>query len=956
MASQPEQARLAALSRFRILDADAEPLLDDVAAVAAQLCNTPYALISFVDEDRECFASSIGLSLRSLPRDSGFSSRTIAQKGLLVVEDTHLDPRFAGNVLVVNPPHIRFFAGVPLETHDGFMIGTLCILDDVPRTLSNEEGDGLRALGRQVMAHLEHRSETCDETSKHKLRNQILESAIDYAIFSMDLSGLVTTWNEGARHILGWTEREIQGQPGQIIFTPEDRAKALPEQEIKIALETGCSNDERWHLRKDGTRFWASGELMPLRDDQRNPIGVVKIIRDRTEQWLANQRQIAILKLGDQLANLADFRRMASIAAEAVGTTLNVSITLYGALGEPGTGLVVEGWWCSPDLKAMSPDNLMARTAEGLPHGHPVVVSDTGSTGLDIGNGVKVRAYVHVPLLENDSVAAVFSVYSVPERAWTTAEVLFVREIAERTRLAVERRRAEAALQDLAENLERQVETRLAERNRLWTSTSELMATADRSVTLNEVNMAWTRLLGWDESYLLGRSLYEIVREESVSSLRDAVEALELGLPVAGLICKLAAKDGTSRIVNWSLAPDGPAIHLVGRDITAQLDVEERLRQSQKMDALGQLTGGIAHDFNNLLTGITGSLDLMQLRLNSGRIEGLDRFMQAARTAARRAAALTHRLLAFARHQPLDPKPIDVNALLAGMEELLRRTLHEGIRLDVTMRKSRWSVLTDAHQLENAVLNLVINARDAMPAGGEIRIVTEDCRLDDVSPSAEANFKTGEFVCISVTDTGTGMPPEIVARVFEPFFTTKPEGQGTGLGLAMIYGFAKQCGGDIRILSTLGRGTTIKLYLPRTPVREPTAAQDVPVAVSRGHGESVFVVEDDPTVRLILGEVLNELGYRRIEAPDGQTAVPILKSELHIDLLITDIGLPFVDGRQLADIAREQRPGLKILFITGYAESDLAARERFDGNTLIITKPIGLEALSLKVREILEAR
>jgi CheY-like chemotaxis protein/two-component sensor histidine kinase len=386
--------------------------------------------------------------------------------------------------------------------------------------------------------------------------------------------------------------------------------------------------------------------------------------------------------------------------------------------------------------------------------------------------------------------------------------------------------------------------------------------------------------------------------------------------------------------------------------------MEDRLRQSQKMDALGQLTGGIAHDFNNLLTGITGSLDLIQVRLNSGRTDDLERFMRAARTAAHRAAALTHRLLVFARQQPLDPKPVDVNELIAGMEELLRRTLHERIRLNLVLSAHRWCAMTDAHQLENAILNLVINARDAMPDGGELRITTEDCTVypDDDAVRSD-RLEAGDYVRVGVTDTGTGIPPEVLAKVFEPFFTTKPTGKGTGLGLSMIYGFARQTKGDVTISSEVGRGTTVRLSLPRaeyppmTPVDRRAATSSLP-----GKGESIFVVEDDATVRYLLGEVLSELGYRKVEAQDGLAALSILRSDLHIDLLVTDLGLPFVNGRQLADVARELRPGLKILFITGYVENDLLEKAQGERQTWILHKPVGLELLATKLREILDMR
>ena len=382
---------------------------------------------------------------------------------------------------------------------------------------------------------------------------------------------------------------------------------------------------------------------------------------------------------------------------------------------------------------------------------------------------------------------------------------------------------------------------------------------------------------------------------------------------------------------------------------------EEKLRQSQKMEAIGQLTGGIAHDFNNLLTGITGSLDLIRRRMDAGRPQDIPRFMDAASTSAQRAAALTHRLLAFARRQSLDAKPLDVNALIAGMDDMLRRTLGEQVRFEVVLGAGLWPALTDANQLENAILNLTLNARDAMPEGGRLTIETTNTQKDGSDSIDDDEVLPGPYVVICVSDTGGGMTPDIIAKVFEPFFTTKPSGQGTGLGLSMIYGFAKQSGGHVRIDSEVGEGTTVKLYLPRALGAERLIGEACEVATPRGRGENVLVVEDDPTVRLLIVEVLKELGYVHHVAADSREALPILKSGQHIDLMVSDVGLPGLDGRQLADLAREIIPDLKVLFVTGYAQSATVRGEFLTTGMDLLTKPFTLDALGVKIREMIEA-
>ena len=389
--------------------------------------------------------------------------------------------------------------------------------------------------------------------------------------------------------------------------------------------------------------------------------------------------------------------------------------------------------------------------------------------------------------------------------------------------------------------------------------------------------------------------------------------------------------------------------------IAEREQAEEQLRQSQKMEAVGQLTGGIAHDFNNLLTGIVGSLDLMQTRINEGRTENLTRYAGLAMASAQRAAALTHRLLAFSRRQPLEAKPVDVNRLVGSMDDLLRRTLGERVRLEVVVAGGLWLTLCDPNQLENAILNLAINARDAMPDGGRLTIETANSYLDDAYVAREIGVRAGQYVCVCVTDTGSGMPPDIIAKAFDPFFTTKPIGQGTGLGLSMIYGFAKQSEGNVKIYSESGKGTSVKLYLPRyhgTVEETGTVRGETPRAE---HGERVLVVEDDDTVRALVVEVLGELGYGTWEAPDGLAGLRIVQSDARIDLLVTDVGLPGLNGRQLADQARSTRPALKVLFMTGYAENAAFGAGHLEPGMQMITKPFAVDGLANKIRSIIEA-
>ena len=388
---------------------------------------------------------------------------------------------------------------------------------------------------------------------------------------------------------------------------------------------------------------------------------------------------------------------------------------------------------------------------------------------------------------------------------------------------------------------------------------------------------------------------------------------------------------------------------------TAQLrNNEEALRQSQKMEAVGQLTGGIAHDFNNMLTGIIGSLELLRRRLARGRTDDLDSLIDLGVTSANRAAGLTHRLLAFSRRQSLDSKPVQMNTLVVSMGELLQRSINESIQLDMQLSEQLWVAEADPNQLESALLNLVINARDAMPGGGQLVVKTSNRHLDRAFTQAHSNLDPGEYVMLSVTDTGCGMPQSTINRAFDPFFTTKPIGQGTGLGLSMIYGFSKQSRGHVAIQSEVGNGTTVSLFLPRFGGDLPRdVPADVHHAPSAQNGETVLIVEDDPAVRVLVSTVLSELGYAFVEAADADSAVPILDSPQRIDLMISDVGLPGMNGRQLAEIGRQYRPELKVLFITGYAEHAAVRGGFLDPGMQMITKPFTFDLLTAKVREMI---
>jgi signal transduction histidine kinase len=452
--------------------------------------------------------------------------------------------------------------------------------------------------------------------------------------------------------------------------------------------------------------------------------------------------------------------------------------------------------------------------------------------------------------------------------------------------------------------------------------------------------------------------------ETQVLSARQArAERLNTGLEVGATIAFLLISAvgflgmAVTRRAFSHLADARRELAVSNRDLLGQIaqrgQVESHLRQAQKMEAIGQLTGGIAHDFNNMLGVVMGSLDLMGRRIRNGDF-AIERFVESASQATTRAASLTHRLLAFARQQPLEPKAIDVNCLVSGMSDLLRSTLGEQIQIETVMAAGVWTTTADPHQLESALLNVAINARDAMPDGGKLTIETGNTYLDDAYAGQHGDVEPGQYVLVAVSDNGAGMKPEVAARVFDPFFTTKPSGKGTGLGLSQVFGFIKQSHGHIKIYSEVGSGTTVKIYLPRLTDQVATAVRvSTPPISAGGAGEAILVVEDDPMMLKFTTEAIRELGYTALVADNAAAALAILDDRPDIKLLFTDVVMPDVGGKKLADVALSRQPDLKVLYTTGYTANAVVHGGILDAGVNLLGKPFTLEQLAAKLHMVL---
>ena len=680
----------------------------------------------------------------------------------------------------------------------------------------------------------------------------------------------------------------------------------------KVFREGGTLSyqDQELTLIRDGTPrvLWTDLEYSPALDTDGTPLGVIAIVIETTEKVLARRR------LQDDRNRLWSLSRDLLLVCDFDGVITAVNPSATRMLG-----------WAEDEMVGHALDEFI----------HPDDLASTGAEVQKLGAGEETLAFENRYRTNRGDYRLL---------AWTAVP---------------DAGRIHAVGRDITQ------ERHLArDRDRIWTLSPVLKVVTDAEGVITDINPSWTRVLGWSRGETLGRRSTDFI-DEDMPAWEDRIATLRSGQPLPGYRIRMRDRAGEVHVVQWTTVPEDGTFYGFGRDVTAEIEAEAALaeteaalRQSQKMEAVGQLTGGIAHDFNNLLQGITGSLEIVQRRVAQGRTDGLDRFITGASTAANRAAALTHRLLAFSRRQPLDPKPVRANTLVASMEDLLRRTIGERIELELVLAGGLWVTKCDPNQLESAILNLAINARDAMPDGGKLPIETCNAHLDRAYTARQRGVRPGQYVCVCVSDTGTGMDADTIAKAFEPFFTTKPIGQGTGLGLSMIYGFAQQSEGYAKIYSEVGKGTTFKLYLPRH--RGAVETDEPPLAAAEVHGaeegETVLVVEDEPVVRGLILEELAELGYAALEASDGASGLDILRSRRRIDLLVTDIGLPGLNGRQLADAARELRPGLTVLFMTGYAENAALASGFLEPGMEMITKPFAMEALATRIRALLEQR
>ncbi|MCJ8521466.1 PAS domain S-box-containing protein [Pseudorhizobium tarimense] len=885
---------------------------------------------------------------------------------------------------------------------------------------------------------------------------QIFDGAVDYVILSLDLDGRIQRWNEGARRIFGWGEDEIRGQHWDILFTPEDRSAGASSQAMDAALKAGTAHHDRWHVRKCGERFWASGSISSLVDEQGQPAGFVKVLRDRTEEHLAaaalNEAEARlrraqeaggvgvfsldlntnILSPSPEFCKIFGLQPVDAISVEDVQTLifpedfrvasdpdsrragtapLDVEYRIrragdgeerliarrgeydYGPEGRPIrlAGViqdVTEKYKAQRDLRESEerfgalaqalPNHVWTARANGELDWFNERVHDYSGKSYDELHGNGWVSMVHPEDLPEaaarwESALSSGETYEAEFRLrqangsyrWHIARAVPVKDergqilrwIGTNTDIE-EQRETRAKLEELNKTLQQRVAERTADRDRMWRLSTDIMLVADFDATIVAVNPAWGAIFGWEEDELIGLSFMNLVHPDDVAATLVEVGKLSEGVTTFSFENRYQTRHGTYRTISWTAVPDDAFIHAVGRDVTEERAAAEALRkteaalqQAQKMESIGNLTGGVAHDFNNLLQVVAGNLQLLAADITGN--EKAQRRIANALAGVDRGSKLASQLLAFGRRQALDPRVVNIGRLIGGMDEMLRRTIGEGIEVESIVSGGLWNTLVDPTQIENALLNLAINARDAMDGFGKLTIEVGNAYLDDVYARSHEDVVPGQYVALSVTDTGTGMSPEIVAKVFEPFFSTKPDGKGTGLGLSMVYGFVKQSGGHVKIYSELGQGTTVKVYLPRSMEQEDIQVDHGEERVQGGQ-ETILVAEDDDAVRATVVEMLQDLGYRVLKAPDASAALSIIESGIAIDMLFTDVVMPGpLKSPELARKAKERLPNIGILFTSGYTENSIVHGGRLDPGVQLLSKPYTREALARKIRHVL---
>jgi PAS domain S-box-containing protein len=795
----------------------------------------------------------------------------------------------------------------------------------------------------------------------------IVDSSGD-AIVSKDLDGVIVSWNRGAERVFGYSAEETIGKSITMVIPPELREEE-PKILARIRRGEHIEHYETVRRRKDGKLIDMSLMVSPVRNAEGRIVGASKIARDitqrrHTETTLAQraEEQKALYEFTNRLYRADSLSDVYEAALDAILSALHCSRASIQRFDEHGVMRFV-AWRGLSERYRRAIEGHSPWSRRDV---NPEPVCLAAAAGADLSAAIQtamakegIGALAFIPIVAHGRLAGKFMAYYETPHAFAAHEIDVALNLARQLGFAVERMQAEQArqaaereLRALSERLETEVEKRTLERDRIWNVSEDLLGVANFEGYFISINPAWMRLLGRSEQEIKSMHVNELRHPADAAHSEAGRAQLAQGVPTVRMENRFRHKDGSWRWISWTMTAENGLIYVAGRHVTAEKEAAAALEQaqrqaaqSQKMEALGQLTGGVAHDFNNLLMIVSGHAQRLQRRLTDPRDV---RALEAIQIASTRGESLTRQLLSFSRGQPLNPTVISPAETVNGIRDVLSGSLHVNIALSIEVASTIWPVSVDKSEIELALVNLVVNARDAMPEGGRISISAENVRL---GPGDARDGLTGDFVALRVSDTGCGIPADIVAKVFEPFFTTKAAEKGTGLGLSQVYGFARRSGGTVEIASEVGRGTTVALYLPRSHGQVDRPATDASDHLLAAGGETILVVEDNDDVREVAVSLLEQLGYRTAAVESAPSALARLGAGQCPDLIFTDVVLPGeMDGLALARTAKERHPDIPTVLTTGYAKIF-----ETDPEFPVLRKPYQISALGRVIREALDS-
>lgn len=924
-----EAARVAVLERYGILDTPSDAVLDSITQAAANLCETPIALISLIDPTRQWFKSCIGMPVRETSRDLAFCTHAILEPNeLMEVEDASQDERFKDNPLVNNEPNIRFYAGKPLVTPDGFALGTLCVIDDKPRRLSASQRDGLDRLSNAVIELFHERRESRITAIDH-----IVEQTVQNGVQITDAThpdNPITYVNQAFELITGYSKAEVLGKNSRFLQGPDTDPDSLTQLRNAIAEHRSCTVTLK-NYRKDGTAFWNDLTVSPVKDSAGKTISYVGIQQNVSDRFLAKDRSKQLFEtIKEREQARATRNRLAQIVENSAYEIYVRDAESYKILNANRSARENLGYSVDESQQLMPWDIVEGLTPERLK---------------------KLLAPLKAGVLD----AQAFEAVNRRKDGTTYPVSIHLQYLATQDPPVYT-----AIILDITERRRQEESVRLRERAIEAVGVGVTITDATKeNYPLVYVNQTLCAMTGYDTDELIGQDSRMLQKNDQQQSQHLEINSAQARGESVQVLFKSTRKDGSQFMDELSLSPvhsaEGKLTHYIGinRDVSARLETEERLQRSRKIEAIGRLAGGIAHDFNNHLTVIIGNLELLAMGItNQDQRDYLNKVDSAAQMGAR----LTRRLLSFAKQGQLKPTELNANAHVLAAIELLRSTIGENITLSSKLSNDLWCVRADSSEIENTIVNLVINARDAMPKGGTITIETKNASFAEDDTKTAFGIDAGDYIQLSVSDTGCGMNDRVKARVFEPFFTTKEASKGTGLGLASIYGFAQQSGGDVHVHSKVDHGTAINVYLPRH-LENVVSTDDVkPVVVYPTKGVCrILVVEDNDMVRELTVERLHSLGYDCLQASDGPSAVQILKDDPAFDLIFADIVMEGgMSGFDLAQWVQSNLPHCKILLTTGFYERMTQTNDLNTDKQQVLQKPYSLAELQQRINEVFE--